>query len=94
MFLNQTNNFIYHCWAKMSAEPCIPLIIDGKDVTLSSRNFPVVNAAKNVTVATAQGASVEVAIQAVESAQNAFTTWASVKPQERRRLLLNLAQVR
>lgn len=78
----------------MATKQRIPLIIDGKDVTLSDRDFPVVNAAKNVTVATAQGASVEVAIQAVESAQRAFITWAGVKPQERRRLLQNLGLVR
>jgi acyl-CoA reductase-like NAD-dependent aldehyde dehydrogenase len=77
----------------MATEQRIPLIIDGKDVTLHDRDFPVVNAAKNITVATAQGASVDVAIQAVESAQKAFPTWANTKPQERRRLLQNLAQV-
>lgn len=77
----------------MANQQCIPLIIDGKDITLGEREFPVVNAAQNKTVATARGASIEVAIQAVESAQRAFPIWASVKPQERRRLLQNLANV-
>lgn len=71
----------------------IPLIIDGKNTTIDSRKFPVINAAQNSNVANAQGSSVEVAIQAVESAQKAFPMWALVKPHERRRLLQNFAKV-
>jgi acyl-CoA reductase-like NAD-dependent aldehyde dehydrogenase len=77
----------------MAAEQRIALIIDGSDTILNDREFPVINAAHNITVATAQGASVDVAIQAVESAQKAFPVWASVKPQEKRQLLLSLGKV-
>lgn len=77
----------------MADEQRIALIIDGKDTTLNDRDFPVINAAQNITVAIAQGASVKVAIEAVESAQKAFPLWADVKPQEKRRLLQNLAKV-
>lgn len=71
----------------------IALIIDGQDRILNGRDFPVINAATNTTVSTAQGATVEVAIEAVDSAQRAFPKWAAVKPQEKRLLLQKLGEV-
>lgn len=77
----------------MATEKRIALIVDGQDRILNDREFPVINAAKNITVSTAQGATVEVAIEAVESAERAFPKWAAVKPQEKQLLLQKLAEV-
>jgi acyl-CoA reductase-like NAD-dependent aldehyde dehydrogenase len=79
--------------AEISSEWRIPLIINGEEKTLNEREFPVRNASKGTIICNVQGASVEAATSAVDSAHNAFPAWARTTPQERRRLLQNFAKV-
>lgn len=70
----------------------VPLIIGGKDV-VGSEIFSVVNPADGKEVWKAGGASVETAVQAVESAAAAFPAWSKTKPAIRRDIFLRAADV-
>lgn len=78
----------------METTTTVPLIIDGKDVVLASRErWMPIPTLENSTSSFFQGATKELAIQAVESSARAFTTWSSTTPVQRRELLLKLAEV-
>jgi hypothetical protein len=50
---------------EINLEQRIPLIVDGRNITIEGREFSVINGARSTTVSKAQGSSVEIAIQAV-----------------------------
>ncbi|KAJ5499268.1 hypothetical protein LT330_000167 [Penicillium expansum] len=78
----------------METTTTVPLIIDGKDVVLASRErWMPIPTLENSTSSFFQGATKELAIQAVESSARAFTTWSSTTPVQRRELLLKLAEI-
>jgi acyl-CoA reductase-like NAD-dependent aldehyde dehydrogenase len=80
----------------METNTTVPLIIGGKDVVLASRErWAAIPNPNNLSTTPSffQGATKELAIQAVESSAHAFTTWSKTTPVERRRLLLKLAEV-
>jgi acyl-CoA reductase-like NAD-dependent aldehyde dehydrogenase len=78
----------------MAAIPLTPLIIDGQEiVTPGERQFDVFSAEQGKTVARAQGATQEIAINAVESAAIALPLWTKVKPTEKRLLFNRFAKV-
>ncbi|CEL11532.1 hypothetical protein ASPCAL14633 [Aspergillus calidoustus] len=71
----------------MEASSVVPLIIDGKDIiSVTSKTHRSGRYAFH-------GAGSGLAVQAAESAGVAFRLWSQVAPQERRRLLLRLAQI-
>lgn len=70
----------------------VRLWIDNTDVD-SSIQFPVTNAGSGHIAHTACGATPEIAIAAVESAQTAFLSWSKTTPWERRRLFKTAAQL-
>ncbi|KAJ5811772.1 hypothetical protein N7474_008073 [Penicillium riverlandense] len=72
--------------------PVQPLWIDNEDVS-SAIEFPVINGQSGKTVHTANGATPELAVAAVESAQRAFGTWSKTSPWERRKLLQSAARI-
>jgi acyl-CoA reductase-like NAD-dependent aldehyde dehydrogenase len=69
----------------------VPLWIDNTEV-FSSIQFPVTNAISNEVVHYAHGATPEIAIAAVDSAQRAYRSWSRTTPWERRSLLLAAAR--
>ncbi|RAL04552.1 aldehyde dehydrogenase [Aspergillus ibericus CBS 121593] len=72
----------------------LPLIIHGKDIVLPNHDhhYPISsNSAPQLTAF--QGATPELAIQAVESCASAFPTWSRTTPSQRRQLLLNLSSL-
>ena len=70
----------------------VPLIINGKEETLSS-TFDVVSPYTNKTCWTASSASSKDAIRAVEAAEAAFPAWSQTKPTARRDILLKAADI-
>ncbi|KAJ5626401.1 hypothetical protein N7510_002710 [Penicillium lagena] len=72
--------------------PVQALWIDNEDVR-SAIEFPVINGQSGKTVHTANGATPELAIAAVESAQRAFGPWSKTSPWERRKLLQSAARI-
>lgn len=70
----------------------VPLIIDGKEV-IGPNHFSVINPTDGKEVWQAGGASLNNAIQAVESAQAAFKTWSKRKPAFRRDVFMRAAQL-
>jgi acyl-CoA reductase-like NAD-dependent aldehyde dehydrogenase len=80
---------------KMETTTTVPLIIDGEDVVLPSRErwmaIPDIESSPSTFF---QGATKELAIKAVESSARAFTIWSKTTPVKRRELLLKLAEVR
>lgn len=69
----------------------VPCVINGQGVPLpSSQNFAVVQSKSGKTVHYAQSATVDVGIQAVEAAGDAFRSWKKV-PTKKRRDILNRA---
>lgn len=63
----------------------VHLWIDNTNV-ISSVQFPVLNASTGQVVHNAYGATPEIAIAAVDSAQKAFLSWSKTTPWERRKL--------
>lgn len=79
----------------MEIPTTVPLIIDGEDVVLASRErWAEIHSPNNSTSSFFQGATKDLAIQAVESSARAFKTWSKTTPVKRRELLLKLAEVR
>lgn len=78
----------------MVTTTAIPLIIHGKDILLSNndRKHPITSKSAP-HLKSFQGATSDLAVQAVESCASAFPSWSQTPPEERRRLLLNLARV-
>ncbi|KAM0804924.1 Aldehyde/histidinol dehydrogenase [Usnea florida] len=73
---------------------CVPNIIDGKPVLLSSSaSFPVTSARTQEVLHYGQTASVEIATRAVDSAALTFKTYKITPVYERRRLLLRAAEL-
>ncbi|KAI9876469.1 MAG: hypothetical protein M1830_006442 [Pleopsidium flavum] len=73
---------------------CVPNIIDGKPVLLSSSaSFPVTSARTQEVLHYGQTASVEIATRAVDSAASTFKTYKNTPVYERRRLLLRTAEL-
>ncbi|KAJ6085346.1 NAD-dependent aldehyde dehydrogenase [Penicillium canescens] len=70
----------------------VPLIINGKDVTLPS-TFTVVSPGSGEALWDASAASVVEATQAVEAAQAAFVSWSATKPSVRREILFRAADL-
>jgi acyl-CoA reductase-like NAD-dependent aldehyde dehydrogenase len=64
----------------------VPLIINGKDIILDE-------APANAKAVGFQGATPDLAVDAVESCAAAFVSWSQTSAQTRRDLLLKLAQV-
>jgi acyl-CoA reductase-like NAD-dependent aldehyde dehydrogenase len=65
----------------------VPLWIDNTEVPTSIQ-FPVTLSTTGKVVHHAYGATPEVAIMAVDSAQKAFASWSKTTPWERRKLLV------
>ncbi|KAJ5654889.1 Aldehyde dehydrogenaseN-terminal [Penicillium lividum] len=79
----------------MEITTTVPLIIDGEDIILPSRErWAAIPNLNNCTSSFFQGATKELAIKAVESSARAFTAWSKTTPVERRQLLLKLAEVK
>ncbi|PYH38170.1 putative aldehyde dehydrogenase [Aspergillus neoniger CBS 115656] len=78
----------------MVTTTAIPLIIHGKDILLSNndRKHPITSKSAP-HLKSFQGATSDLAVQAVESCASAFPSWSQTPPEERRRLLLNLARL-
>lgn len=74
-----------------SERKIIPLWIDNKEVS-STLTFPVTNSERREHVHEAFGATPDIAIAAVESAQKAFITWRETDVWRRRRLLQDAAE--
>ncbi|KAL3440510.1 Aldehyde/histidinol dehydrogenase [Aspergillus insuetus] len=71
----------------METSNAVPLIIDGKDIiSITSKRHKEGRYGFH-------GSDPDLAVQAAESAGAAFRLWSQVAPQERRRLLLRLAQI-
>ncbi|KAJ5605336.1 Aldehyde dehydrogenase N-terminal [Penicillium lagena] len=78
----------------MEITTTVPLIIDGENVVLASRErWAAIPNLNKSTPSFFQGATKEMAIQAVESSARAFTAWSKTTPVKRRELLLRLAEV-
>ena len=69
----------------------VHLWIDNQECS-SDIIFPVFNAEQGVVVHKAYGATPELAVQAVESAQKAFLSWRDTSPWYRRKLLLDASK--
>lgn len=87
--LNTANQHYQENASKMGLP--VPLWIDNAEV-VSTIQFPVTNASSGQVVHTAYGASPEIAIAAVDSAQKAFLNWTKTTPWERRELFLAAAR--
>lgn len=74
----------------IGTQKTISLWIDNQEVS-STIKFPVVNAETREVVHEAWGATPELAVQAVDSAEKAFWTWRETDPWHRRQLLLAAA---
>ncbi|PYI09617.1 aldehyde dehydrogenase [Aspergillus sclerotiicarbonarius CBS 121057] len=71
----------------------IPLIIHGKNIVLATDDHKhSISSTSAPQLCAFQGATPDLAIQAVESCAMAFPGWSRTTPSERRRLLLNLAR--
>ena len=72
----------------------VPCIIDGKPVVQpSSSNFSVTSAREEKILHYGQNVTNDIAIQAVESAANAFKTYKKTPVHERRKMLLRAADL-
>lgn len=72
----------------------VPCVVNGEVVSLpESQNFPVVNGRTGETIHYAQGATVEVAISAIEAAAEAFKKWKKTTVANRRDLLNKVASI-
>lgn len=77
-----------------AGRPCVPCLIDGKPVIQSSQaSFPVISAASQGIIHYGQTASINIAVQAVDSAAATFKTYKKTSVVERRRLLLRAADL-
>jgi acyl-CoA reductase-like NAD-dependent aldehyde dehydrogenase len=74
----------------MAKQDTIHLWIGNQEVT-SAIKFAVVNAETGKVVHDAYGATPDIAVQAVESAEEAFWKWRDTDPWYRRKLLLDAA---
>lgn len=72
--------------------PVIPLLLDGKEIT-TEVTYDVVSPKTGQTIYKSSSASVEDAKRAVESAQTAFESWSQTKPNDRRDILLRVADI-
>ncbi|KAL3484148.1 putative aldehyde dehydrogenase [Aspergillus germanicus] len=79
----------------MKTPSVIPLIIDGQDVVApdGERHSELANNPLDGSPTLYQGATKALASQAAESSAKAYRLWSKITPIERRRLLLNLAEV-
>jgi acyl-CoA reductase-like NAD-dependent aldehyde dehydrogenase len=78
----------------IDGESVVPCVIDGKPVVLpSTQNFPVIQSSTGSTVHYAQSATVEVALQAADSAWHAFQSWKRSTVDTRRDILLRAADI-
>ncbi|KAJ5246773.1 Aldehyde dehydrogenase N-terminal [Penicillium chermesinum] len=76
----------------METTTTVPLIIDGEDVVLPSRErWMAIPNIRSSPSSFFQGATKELAIKAAESSAHAFTVWSKTTPVKRRELLLKLA---
>lgn len=75
----------------MDSERTVPLWIDNQEVS-SAIKFPVVNSETGKVVHEAYGATPEIAVKAVESAEKAYWKWRDTDPWHRRKLLLGAAE--
>lgn len=72
----------------------VPLWLDGAALPIDQNHvFPIVNAASGKTVHYAQGATVDQALAAADSAAKAFKTWKKATVSVRRDLLLKTADI-
>ena len=77
-----------------AGKACVPNIIDGKPMLLSSSaSFPVTSARTQEVLHYGQTASVEMATRAVDSAASTFKRYRNTPVHERRRLLLRAAEL-
>lgn len=72
--------------------PVIPLLLDGKEIT-TEVTYDVVSPTTGQTIYKSSSASVEDAKRAVESAQVAYESWSQSKPNDRRDILLRVADL-
>ncbi|KAE8552144.1 hypothetical protein EYB25_006038 [Talaromyces marneffei] len=72
--------------------PVIPLLLDGKEIT-TEVTYDVVSPLTGQPVYKCSSASVEDAKRAVESAQAAFESWSQTKPNDRRDIILRVADL-
>ncbi|RHZ63423.1 putative aldehyde dehydrogenase [Aspergillus thermomutatus] len=78
----------------MSFQSTVPLIIHGEDIVLpAGERRGTIAAAKADSPSGFQGASKELAIQAVGSCASAFPAWSKTPPARRRELLFKLASL-
>ncbi|KAL2840126.1 putative aldehyde dehydrogenase [Aspergillus pseudodeflectus] len=79
----------------MKSPSVIPLIIDGQDIVApdGERQSELANKSHDGGPTFYQGATKALALQAAESSAKAYRLWSKTTPIERRRLLLNLAEV-
>ena len=70
----------------------VPLIINGKQVTTSSK-FDIVSPETCEPCWTASSATTEDALKAVEAASKAYISWSRTKPIARRNILLKAAEL-
>lgn len=79
----------------MVAHTHVPLIINGEDILLPSRECQeTIYAPASDRGIVYQGATEELATKAIESGAIAFTSWSKTEPTERRKLFLQAAEVR
>ncbi|PWY71803.1 ALDH-like protein [Aspergillus sclerotioniger CBS 115572] len=73
----------------------IPLIIHGKDILQPTheRKYPISLTTPQPSPGFFQGATPDLAIQAIESSASVFPAWSRTDPSHRRQLLLNLARL-
>lgn len=79
----------------MKTPSVIPLIIDGQDIVApdGERQSELANKSHDGGTTFYQGATKALALQVAESSAKAYRLWSKTTPIERRRLLLNLAEV-
>ena len=75
-----------------TAKPKFGLIIDNKDV-LTENSFTVHDSVSASVVHSAPAATVEQAVQAVDSAEKAFQSWRNTTPIQRRTILNKAAHI-
>lgn len=73
---------------------CVPCLIQGKQIIQpADANFPVTSARTQEVLHHGQTATIDIAIQAVESAAATFKTYRKTRADERRELLLKAADL-
>lgn len=72
--------------------PVIPLWLDGEQIN-TSLTYDVVSPSTGQEIYKSSSASVDDALRAVKSSQAAFETWAHVKPNEKRDILLRASDI-